>query len=233
MVQEVAFAQSASVHCGKHVRHWNQFQIAIGISDRHFSSLKPRLIAHYASAHDKRIHLDDDSTLEIEQLGAKLLVDMTSSLFRIRPDGSYESTKRSKSLVCFLHGFDTSDPRDTINAFRSISKEANRLESRQRAAQPPPRPNYSKDLFEIYRDFVRWVIADTGSLDIICRHWALNERKECTPITPRLVELLSWILFVEDSTLGKGEELFRGRKAGDSFVGMPDSKNYNACVTRG
>ena len=181
------------------------------------------------SAHVKRIHEDDDSTLEIEQLGAKLLVDMTSSLFRKRPDGSLESTKGLESLVCSLSGFDTSDPRDTINAFRSISKEADWPESRQRAFQPPPAPNYSKDLFEVYRDFVKWVITTTGSLDIICRHWALKERKEKTPTTPQLVELPSWILFVEDSTWGKGEDLFRGRKAGDSFVGMPDSKNYNAC----
>ncbi|KAL1794427.1 hypothetical protein ACET3X_007848 [Alternaria dauci] len=231
VVQELAFAQSASVHCGRHKRRWSDFQTAIAIFDRHFNAPKPRLIAHYASAHAKRIHQDDDSTLEIEQLGAKLLVDMTSSLFRKRPDGSLESTKGLESLVCSLSGFDTSDPRDTINAFRSISKEADRLETRQRAPQPPPAPSYSKDLFEVYRDFVKWVIADTGSLDIICRHWALKERKQCTPTTPRLVELPSWILFVEDSTWGKGEELFRGRKAGDSFVGMPDGRNYNACAS--
>ncbi|CAN9208353.1 unnamed protein product [Alternaria alternata] len=229
VVQELAFAQSASVHCGKHVRRWSDFQTAIAIFDRHFNALKPKLIAHYVSVHAKRIHQDDDSTLEIEQLGAKLLVDMTSSLFRKRPDGSLESTKGLEDLVCSLSGFDTSDPRDTINAFRSISKEADRMESRQRAAQPPPTPSYSKDLFEVYRDFVKWVVATTGSLDIICRHWALKERKERTPTTPQLVDLPSWILFVEDSTWGKGEDLFRGRKAGDSFVGMPDSRNYNAC----
>jgi hypothetical protein len=185
-------------------------------------------MAHHGSARIESSHLDDDSALEIEQLGAKLLVDMTSTLFRKRLDGSLESTKGLESLVCSLSGFDTSDPRDTINAFRSISKEAHRTESRIRGAQPPPVPNYGKDLFEVYRDFVKWVAETTGSLDIICRHWALKERKELTPTTPRLVELPSWILFVEDSAWGKGEDLFRGRKAGDSFVGLPDSNNYHA-----
>jgi len=234
VIQELAFAQSASVHCGKHVRDWSDFQTAIAIFHRHFELLKARLMMHYESSQVKRNHLNDDSTLEIEHLGAKLLVDMTSTLFRKRPDGTLESTKGLESLVCSLSGFDTSDPRDTINAFRSISKEVTRYDPRATGPlKPPPAPNYSKDLFEIYRDFVKWVVDTTGSIDIICRHWALKERQERTPTTPRLVPLPSWILFVEDSAWGKGEDLFRGRKAGDSFVGLPGSNNYNACGRQG
>jgi hypothetical protein len=197
-------AKAASVHCGKHVRRWYDFQTAIAIFDRHFQTLKPRLVAHYGSARIKRNHLDDDSALEIEQLGSKLLVDMTSSLFRKRFDGSLESTKGLGSLVCSLSGFYTSDPRDTINAFLSIWREVHRTDSGVRGAQPPPALNYGKDLFEVYRDFVTCVVETTGSLDIICRHWALKERTEPTTTTPRLVDLPSWILFAEDSAWGKG-----------------------------
>ncbi|KAI4670651.1 uncharacterized protein J4E88_009743 [Alternaria novae-zelandiae] len=234
VIQELAFAQSASVHCGKHVQDWSDFQTAIAIFHRHFDGLKARLMMYYESSQAKRSHLNDDSTLEIEHLGAKLLVDMTSTLFRKRPDGTLESTKGLESLVCSLSGFDTSDPRDTINAFRSISKEVTRYNPRAAGQhRPPPVPNYSNDLFEIYRDFVKWVVETSGSIDIICRHWALKERHERTPTTPRLVQLPSWILFVEDSAWGKGEDLFRGRKAGDSFVGLPGSNNYNACGRQG
>ncbi|RAR10736.1 HET-domain-containing protein [Stemphylium lycopersici] len=230
IIQELAFAQSASVHCGKHVRDWSDFQTAIAIFHRHFDSLKGRLMVHYESSQAKCSHIDDDSTLEIEHLGAKLLVDMTSTLFRKRRDGSLESTKSLESLVCSLSGFDTSDPRDAINALRSISKEVVRQDSSIVSMQkPPPAPNYGNDLFEVYRDFVEWVVANTASIDIICRHWALKERNQPMPTTPRLVRLPSWILFVEDSAWGKGEELFRGRKAGDSFVGLPGSNKYNAC----
>jgi hypothetical protein len=233
VIQELAFAQSASVHCGKHVRDWSDFQTAIAIFHRHFDVLKSRLMLHYESSQIKRSYLNDDSTLEIEHLGAKLLVDMTSTLFRKRTDGSLESTRGLESLVCYLAGFDTSDPRDTINAFRSISKEVTKYDLRVAESHKlPPTPNYSHDLFEIYRDFVQWVIETTGSIDIICRHWALKERKEPTPTTPRLVHLPSWILFAEDSAWGKGEDMFRGRKAGDSFVGLPGSNNYNACGRR-
>ncbi|KAG9185945.1 hypothetical protein G6011_02501 [Alternaria panax] len=234
VIQELAFAQSASIHCGKHVRDWSDFQTAIAIFHRHFDVLKARLMMYYESSQVKRSYMNDDSTLEIKHLGANLLVDMRSNLFRKRPDGSLESTRGLEHLVCSLSGFDTSDPRDTINALRSISKEATRHNLPITASYKlPPAPNYSKDLFEIYRDFVQWVIETTGSIDIICRHWALEERKEPTPTTPRLVRLPSWILFVEDSAWGKGEDLFRGRKAGDSFVGLPDKSNYNACGMRG
>ncbi|KAF1830397.1 hypothetical protein BDW02DRAFT_582932 [Decorospora gaudefroyi] len=229
VIQELALAQEASVHCGKRVIRWEDFQTAISIFDRKFKTLKPRLMAHYESAKFRRSHLANDSALEIEQLGAKQLVDMTSRLFRRRYDGSYESTQGLESLVCSLSGFDTSDPRDTINAFRSISKEAHR--PTQGSQPPPPMPNYGIDLFEIYRDFVKWVIHTKASVDILCRHWALKERTELGPTTPRLVQLPSWILFVEDSAWGKGEDLFRGRKAGDSFVGLPGSNIYNASGT--
>ncbi|CAN9442971.1 unnamed protein product [Alternaria alternata] len=231
VIQELAFAQSASVHCGKHVRDWSDFQTAIAIFHRHFDGLKARLMMHYESSQVKRSHQDDDSTLEIEHLGAKLLVDMTSTLFRKRPDGSLESTRGLENLVCSLSGFDTSDPRDTINAFRSISKEMNRYDQRVAGAHnPPPAPNYGKDLFEIYRDFVQWVVKTTGSLDIICRHWALKERKEPTPTTPRLVQLPSWILFVEDSAWGKGEDLFAAGRLAIALLGYPAATTTTPAV---
>jgi len=211
------------------VLDWRDLQIAIGIFDRNFDIQKARLTMHYESTQVKGSHPNGDPTLEMGHLGAKLLVDMKSTLIHKGPDGTLVPTQGLESLVCSSSGLDTSDPRDTINALRSISKEAYWPESRQEASRPPPVPDYNKDLFEIYRDFVKWVVDTTGSIDIICRHWALRERQEPTPTTPRLVQLPSWILFVEDSAWGKGEGLFRGRNVSDSFVGLPGSNNYNAC----
>lgn len=226
VIQELALAQSATVHCGKHVCLWSEFQTAISIFDLHFDILKPKLIHYFENVHPDRWNWDDDSMFRIKHLGAKLLVDMTATLFRKRYDGSRESTKGLETLVCTLSGFDTSDPRDTINALRNISKEVNRPNSS--TALEVPVPDYGKDLFEVYRDFVKWVVATSQSLDILCRFWALKERKSCSPTTPRLVELPSWILFVEDSAWGKGDDAFNGRQAGDSFVGLPDDRTYNA-----
>ncbi len=151
---------------------------------------------------------------------------MTSTLFRKRKNGTLESTKGLETLVCLLSGFDTSDPRDTINAVRNIAKELNKPGSE--VAKTVPAPDYGKDLFEVYRDFVKWVIEDSKSVDILCRQWALKEAQVKTPTTPRLVQLPSWVQFVEDSAWGKGEDVFNGRKAGDSFVGLPENNTYNA-----
>lgn len=232
MIQEIALAQKASVHCGNSVCHWEDFKIAISIFHQHFKTVRPRIVNYYRTHQRTGSNGVDDSIYEIDHLGANRLVDLTSNILRHRNDGTFESTRGLEALVCSLSGFDTSDPRDTINAFLSICKEVNRKAARGReGAQDPPAPDYGKDLFEIYRDFVKWVVLTTGSLDILCRHWALKERQTCTATTPRLADLPSWILFVEDSAWGRGEDLLRGRKAGDSFVGLPGNSNYNASGT--
>jgi hypothetical protein len=226
VIQELALAQSTTVHCGKHVCLWSEFQAAIAIFDMYFDVLKPKLQRYFENTHPDHWAWEDDSILRIKHLGAKLLVDMTTTLFRKKSDGSRESTIGLETLVCSLCGFDTSDPRDTINALRNISRELNRPDSAK--ARKVPAPDYGKDLFEVYRDFVRWVVDSSNSLNILCRFWALKERKSLSPTTPRLVELPSWIQFVDDSAWGKGEDMFNGRQAGDSFVGLPDNNTYYA-----
>ncbi|KAH7081212.1 heterokaryon incompatibility protein-domain-containing protein [Paraphoma chrysanthemicola] len=226
VIQELALAQTATVHCGKHICLWNEFQTAIAIFRRNFDTLKPKLARYFESTQPDRDIWGDDSVLNINHLGATLLVDMTINLFQRNGNGPRQSKKGLEDLVCSLSGFDTSDPRDTINAFRSISRELNYPDSI--IAQGVPAPDYGKDLFEVYRDFVKWVITTTQSLDILCRFWALKERKTLGPTTPRLVELPSWIQYVEDGAWGKAEDTFNGRRAGDSFVGLPGDHNYCA-----
>lgn len=225
IVQELALAKEATVHCGNNKPiHWHDFQDAIAIFSRDFDVLRPKLRSYFErSNHPNRTKWNNDADFEIEQLGAKLLVEITSNLFRKNDDGSSESTYGLETLVCLLSGFDTSDPRDTINALINIASEIDREYAN--ADHAIPRPDYTKDLFEVYRDFVRWVVATSKSLDIICRYWALPEREQERPATPRLP---SWIQSVDDSAFGRGEEVFDGRKAGGSFVGLPDQGCYYA-----
>jgi hypothetical protein len=225
VIQELALAQEATVHCGQSKVHWDDFRDAIGIFHRYFKSLQPRL-------QDPK--LGDSKITDLEPLGAKKLVEMTSDLFRRKPDGSFESTMGLEKLVSRLATFNTSDPRDTINSLRNICREVNG----KHAQRPlpgrtlPPVPDYTKDLFEVYREFVNWVVEDSQSLDIICRHWALREKEsqfDTGPTAaPRLVKLPSWILTAEEGSFGFGEAVFSGRKAGDSFVGLPGDACYSA-----
>ncbi|KAF2846100.1 HET-domain-containing protein [Plenodomus tracheiphilus IPT5] len=226
VIQEIALARRATVHCGRYACQWSDFQVAISIFRQYFAILKPRLISHFENEAFKEGTYYDESVFEIEPLGANLLVEVTSKIFRIKKDGILESTKSLEMLVCSLSSFDTTDPRDTVYAFRNIAKELNRPHSS--LAQSVPIPDYTKDLWQIYREFVKWVVETSGSIDIICRQWALKELNRKRPLTPRLVQLPTWIQYVEDSAFGKGEDLFNGRKAGNSFVGLPESHNYHA-----
>jgi hypothetical protein len=131
-----------------------------------------------------------------------------------------------ETLVCGLSNFDTSDPRDTINAFLNICKELKPLNENE--PYPVPKPDYSKNLFQIYRDFVQWAVGTSRSLDIICRYWALSERPARGITSSQRVELPTWILPVDDGAFGRGEEVYHGRKAGDSLVGLPGLSQYNA-----
>ncbi|KAF3045791.1 hypothetical protein E8E11_007207 [Didymella keratinophila] len=222
IIQELALARKATVHCGDNIPvHWKDFQDAIAIFCANFETLKPRLRLHLQrTGRHKRNRWNNDSAFEIDQLGAKLLVEITFNLFRKNRDGTIESTYSLETLVCRLSGFETSDPRDTINALISISSEIDRTKTT--SAYIVPAPDYSKDLFQVYRDFVKYVVATSHSLDIVCRHWALpgSAKDAC--------QLPSWIQFADDSAFGRGHGVFQGRKAGVSFVGLPDRSQYHA-----
>ena len=76
----------------------------------------------------------------------------------------------------------------------------------------------------------------SDSLDIICRNWAPAVKKRQLSVlekikqekVPAKEQLPSWIPGVTRSPYGRPEDVLSGRVNGDSFVGGPDRKNYNA-----
>lgn len=208
---------------------WSDFQTAIGVFCRHFEVLKPRLKKYFEDTQPDI--WPEEFDVDVGSLGAWLLVDMTATLFRNKKSGHRESTRSLEWLVCSLSVFDSTDPRDTINALRNICRELNQPNSDK--ARLVPVSDYKKDLFEVYRDFLRWVIFTSESLDILCRFWALKEREETSDTYSRLVDLPSYVQFAEDSAWGTAGNGLNGRQAGDSFVGMPGDHNYHASGTRG
>ncbi|KAI4940662.1 hypothetical protein J4E91_011268 [Alternaria rosae] len=222
---ELASAQEASVHCGRSQVHWDDFRDAIGTFHRHFKSLRPSL---------ENSEFFKSPVSDMELLRATLLVEITSGLFRRKPHELPVSTISLEKLVSQLPMFETCDPRDTIYSLHNLSKELNAGKSNRSyiSRKLPPAPDYAQDLFEVYRDFVEWVVEDSKSLDIICRHWAQGEQEVQCDTHPaaasRLVTLPSWILTVEDKSYRAGEAVFRGCKADDSLVGLPGGASYSA-----
>ena len=100
-------------------------------------------------------------------------------------------------------------------------------------------PDYEKSIIEVYRDFTQYCVATSGSIDIICRHWApagwsksatlqhtRRSRKKKNTKWKVNAKMPSWVPLLVDSPFGAPRP---GRVNGDSLVGHPDRKRYNAC----
>src|SRR5204863_2103226 len=90
--------------------------------------------------------------------------------------------------------------------------------------------DYKKSTLQVYIVFVKHCVSSRGSLDIICRHWALP-LKEASPGSRTADDSAStfpsWIGLAADSPFGP-PSLFTGRINGDSLVGQPGYQIYNA-----
>ena len=228
VIQELALAKDAEVRCGEKSVHWRDFGDAISLFATHFDQIRKLFDV-------KKPPTESQPTISINSLGAKILVDEIGNIFHRQTDGSlFQPLQGLEALVSTLPYFDTSDPRDTIYALLNIAKETSSLSPMApklaKSQNPPPAPSYTADLLEVYTTFVRWVIRSTKSLDIICRQWALPASKE-RPKTD--VTLPTWIKVAPDSAHGKQVERYRGRKDGDSFVGLPGARIYNASLDLG
>lgn len=185
-------------------------------------------------------------------LGASNLVNVASNLFRrSNRDQGQEIERLSglEALVSSLLSFEASDPRDTVYALLSIAKDDNAYRNIPTLSGPentitPLAPDYNKTIEEVYRDFTRFCIQTSRSIDIICRHWAPSRRKASATTDPiRItgkkkrkekpnVKMPSWVPSLDGSPFGNPESALNGRVHGDSLVGHPDRKNYNAAGRR-
>ncbi|RSL60743.1 hypothetical protein CEP54_006564 [Fusarium duplospermum] len=236
IIQELALAKVAEVRCGSKRVNWKDFSDAISIFELHFDIILNTI--------KNRPDLEQslDGIKDMKPFGARILVDVLSNMFKRDANGAiYTPRQGLESLISSLSTFETSDPRDTIYTLLNLAKETFNLPSedavrkerrlKRNEANPPPSPNYKQNLLDVYTTFMKWCIKESNSLDILCRHWALPEVKtKPDNFYPELVELPSWITTVRKSAYGLQQEGFGGRKTGDSFVGSPESRCYNASL---
>jgi hypothetical protein len=227
VIQELALAREATVHCGEHYVHWQDFADAIGLFVVKFESIR----ALFRQSRDDKIFRNYNAFSQLEPLGAKVLVDAITNTFRKSADGNlFEPVSTLETLVSTLPTFESSDPRDTIYALLNIARESISPGSQADAGVGPPKPNYEKDLLAVYTDFLEWVVHDTGSIEIICRQWAIPEREKRggRKNPTELVTLPSWVQTISKSPYGTQEQGFNGRINGDSLVGRAGRQRYNA-----
>jgi hypothetical protein len=209
VIQELALARNATLHCGDQVVHWSDFADAVALFVTKLDQIKQLF------PQSRPFSRPYDILENILIVGANVLVHVTGGLFRKSPDGEVlERLCSIESLVSTLMAFEASDPKDTVYAVLSLAKE----DSENKIV-----PDYKKDLTEVYIDFIRSCVESSRSLDIICRHWA--------PVgASQDPELPSWIPPISGSAFGAPEVALNGRVNGDSLVGNPERHTYNAAL---
>lgn len=242
VIQELAFATDATLHYDGKSVHWTEFADAIALFVTKFDNIKNLFRSSRRFNHNPE-HLGD-----IIGLGANNLVNVASNLFRrSNHDQGQEIERLSglEALVSSLLSFEASDPRDTVYALLSIAKNDNSYRNVSTLSRPnnnitPLAPDYNKTIEEVYRNFTQFCIETSRSIDIICRHWAPFRRKASATTEPiriignkkrkekRNVKMPSWVPSLDGSPFGNPESALNGRVHGDSLVGHPDRKNYNA-----
>jgi hypothetical protein len=243
VVQEVAFARRASIRCGSRIISWTDFSDAIELFTRKFEAIRSLYDASELSKYDP------DALSHVEITGSKAIVGASNAVIRkvvashtrLQEDKHHLAIDRLmdlESLVMKFRYLDATDPRDAIYAFLFLANDSGRhvlVSGKTKSSKVgPPIPQYDKPSVEVYAEFIEYVVNATSSLDIICRHWALHYRKPFG--SPRLKaeiygESPSWIGRLKDSAFGypSGSS---GRVNGDSLVGDPNHKIYNASGKR-
>ncbi|KAN0068896.1 Heterokaryon incompatibility protein (HET) domain containing protein [Elaphomyces granulatus] len=223
VVQEIALAKSATVHCGKEKVHWCDFADAISLLVAKQETIR-RLFDNSEWRYGSK-------TLgEVQSFGANVLLEATSNLFlRTARGGIMKPVKTLEALVTSLKTFDATDARDIIYGLVSIASDTfttNDTTSSNSANQHAKLDlDYGKSEVDVYKDFTEFCINSSRSLNIICRHWAIRVKDKHGKDT----ELPSWIPLLSNSEFGAPHEVYGGRKNGDSLVGPAGRPHYRAC----
>jgi hypothetical protein len=225
VIQEISSSTRASVqHGGKKV-NWIDFADAIQL----FALKLDRIRALYHSS--KLFQRDPDALSHVEAAGASAIVRATTDVLRKGEDGRIISRLCDiETLVMRFVHFEASDPHDTVFALWPLAEIKTQGPFPGLFPQLKISPtSYLQICEKTYIDFVFHCIEIHGSLDIICRHWALPLDDPAQRIRPH--RMRSWIGTTASSAFGMHLES-GGRMNGDSIVGLPGHKLYDASMNR-
>jgi Heterokaryon incompatibility protein (HET) len=197
VVQEIALAQKAWIYCGKDNISWQDFANAVSLfveveSERMHMSSVMRQAVEFGNV--------DDFFGNVLELGAAVLIEATSNLFRYTKGGRKEPLLQLSHLVCKYTVFEARQPRDTIYALLAIARDAApqtqrfsivtlrtnqgyspaaqliiRALGRDRIQNEMFRVDYKLPVVDVFMDFVLFAIRKSDpvrALNIICRPWA-------------------------------------------------------------
>lgn len=204
VVQELALAKKALMQCGEDTVEWEKFSDAVGLFDMKFDDIVQLFID------SKKMQGEIESMFYVRALsGAYRLVNVLGNLFRRSADGQIkERLLNLEDLVLNLPSFQAKDPRDTIYALLCLARDTSPIPGLSPIKFNSFEVDYQKSVIAVFKDFVSFSIRRSGSLDIVCRHWA-----------PAAGEKLpSWISPISKAALGIREDSHYVRLNADSLV---------------
>jgi hypothetical protein len=193
VVQEIALSpRGGTIYCGKDSNSWQDFADAVSLfveveSATHRLSDVMKLDQSFGNI--------PNFFGDVFSLGAALLVDATSNLFRNAMTGERKPLSSLEYLVSRLSVFEATQPRDTIYALLAISRETtpknldkdsdNNLTQKEKFALAlAPKGgfadkgynvDYRLPVIDVYKEFIEFSIGKADkkrALDILCRAWA-------------------------------------------------------------
>lgn len=180
VLQEAAFSLNTMVRCGDRELHMEKLAMAIHL----IRGNTPAISSHAKSA---SVGGSSDHLAAFRESPAVRLIETIDNGFVKDSDGQIIQHRLCLETLVDLGTFsETSDPRDAIYALLSLANDT------------PPQidddslliaPDYSKNVLDIFAEFVEHCCLSRRSLDIICRPWApvvnfaFNKSKEtlCYP----------------------------------------------------
>lgn len=211
VIQEVAFARTATVYCGIEIVKWMDLSDAITLFGDKFSEIC--IFFEPSRAQQNKLKDVQDNFYLHEPLGnirgnpAYTIITTLNHIIRKASDGRViQRLCTMEMLISSVALSQVTDPKDTVYALWALARDAKPIAEQE--------IDYGKDLQDICKDLIGHTINLFGSLDIICRPWA-----------PVCSTLPSW---VPQKSRHPFSTLDGQRINADSLVGPRNRPNYNA-----
>ena len=131
IIQEIALATSATMHCGDQHVGWNEFALAVALFEKGSPTVSTKFKGSEAFGNDPEYFG------AVQALGACRLVHATTNLFRRSDDRTriVEHLLTLEDLVSTLSAFESKEPHDTFYAVLSLAKD---VQARIKSDTPRP-----------------------------------------------------------------------------------------------
>ena len=164
VVQELALARKAVVHCGGRTVDWAMIAYTVEFLQ------KRRLELTYMRIRDLYLRADPITYRRgyLKTLAAETMVKVSQAVVRRLPSPCthtrFDWRADLETLLSSLHTLQCSNPLDTIYALLAIASDASSLDIGP--------PDYAKPVEEVYTNVVLRIIETKHSLNILCQRWA-------------------------------------------------------------